>query len=63
MVGWAKKNPSQLLYGHTGVGEVPHLATVKLASKEGFTYKNVTFPEWILQCPVLDDSISLHNMG
>ena len=44
VVDWAKKNPGQLLYGETGPGTVPYLAMAKVARKEGFTYKGVTFP-------------------
>lgn len=43
LVDWAKKNPGQLILGHSGVATAPHLAMVKLAKKEGFTYKSVTF--------------------
>ncbi len=43
VVDWAKKNPGQLVYGHTGVGATPHLGMVKLGVKEGFTFKSVPF--------------------
>ncbi len=43
VVDWAKKNPGQLVHGHPGAGTSNHLAMVKLALKEGFTYKSVPF--------------------
>jgi len=43
VVDWAKKNPGQLIYGHPGIGTTPHLAMVKVAKKEGFTFKSVPF--------------------
>ena len=43
VVDWAKKNPGQLIHAHPGVGTSNHLAMVKVALKEGFTYKNVPF--------------------
>ncbi len=44
VVEWAKKNPGQLVFGHPGAGTTLHLAMVKLAKKEGFTFKSVSFP-------------------
>lgn len=43
VVDWAKKNPGQLIYGHPGTGTTLHLAMVKVAKKEGFTFKSVPF--------------------
>ena len=43
LVDWAKKNPGQLIHGHPGVGTSNHLAMVKVAMREGFTYKSVPF--------------------
>ena len=43
VVNWAKKNPGQLIHAHPGVGTSNHLAMVKVALKEGFTYKSVPF--------------------
>jgi tripartite-type tricarboxylate transporter receptor subunit TctC len=43
LVDWAKKNPGQLIHGNPGAGTSNHLAMVKVALKEGFTYKNVPF--------------------
>jgi tripartite-type tricarboxylate transporter receptor subunit TctC len=43
VVDWAKKNPGQLIHAHPGVGTSNHLAMVKVALKEGFTYKHVPF--------------------
>ena len=43
LVEWARKNPGQLSYGDVGPGSVPHITMAKLALKEGFTYKSVTF--------------------
>jgi len=43
MVDWARKNPGQLTYGDVGPGSVPHITMAKVALKERFTYKSVTF--------------------
>jgi len=43
LVDWAKKNPGQLIHGHPGVGTSNHLAMVKVAMRERFTYKSVPF--------------------
>jgi len=43
LVDWAKKNPGQLVFGHTGVGTCPHIGFCKLALTEGFTFKTVPF--------------------
>ncbi len=43
LVDWAKKNPGQLIHGHPGTGTSNHLAMVKVAMREGFTYKSVPF--------------------
>lgn len=43
VVDWAKKNPGQLVYGYAGAGTTPHLAMVKVAKKEGITFKGVPF--------------------
>ena len=43
VVDWAKKNPGQLMYGHVGPGTSLHLGMVKVAKKEGFTYKDIPF--------------------
>jgi tripartite-type tricarboxylate transporter receptor subunit TctC len=43
LVEWARKNPGQLTYGEVGPGSVPHITMAKIALKEGFTYKGVTF--------------------
>lgn len=43
VVDWAKKNPGQLIHGHPGTGTSNHLAMVKVAMREGFTYKSVPF--------------------
>ena len=43
LVEWARKNPGQLTYGDVGPGSVPQIAMAKIALKEGFTYKTVTF--------------------
>jgi tripartite-type tricarboxylate transporter receptor subunit TctC len=42
-VDWARKNPNQLVYGHTGIGTGSHLRMAMIASREKFTYKNVPF--------------------
>ncbi len=44
VVEWAKKDPGQLVFGHPGAGTTLHLAMVKLAKIEGFTFKSVSFP-------------------
>ncbi len=43
VVDWAKKNPGQLTYGHSGIGTSLHLGMVKVAKKEGFIYRDVPF--------------------
>lgn len=43
LVDWAKKNPGKLIHGNPGTGTSNHLAMVKVAMKEGFTYKSVPF--------------------
>jgi len=43
VVEWAKKNPGQLVYGHLGKGTTLHLDMVKIAKKEGFTFRDVPF--------------------
>lgn len=43
LVNWAKKNPGQLMHGNPGTGTSNHLAMVKVAMREKFTYKSVPF--------------------
>jgi tripartite-type tricarboxylate transporter receptor subunit TctC len=43
VVDWAKKNPGQLTFGHPGAATAPNFAMIRIAKKEGFTYKNVPF--------------------
>jgi tripartite-type tricarboxylate transporter receptor subunit TctC len=43
LVDWARRNPGQLVYGNPGTGTSNHLAMVKLAAREGYTFKNVPF--------------------
>ena len=59
VVEWAKKNPGQLTYGYAGAGTTPHLAMVRVAKKEGFTYKGVPFAG---AAPVLSALLGGHVM-
>jgi tripartite-type tricarboxylate transporter receptor subunit TctC len=43
MVAWAKANPGQLTYGHTGTGTTPHLAFEEFAHAAGFKTQDVPF--------------------
>jgi tripartite-type tricarboxylate transporter receptor subunit TctC len=43
VVEWAKKNPGQLTFGHPGVASTPNLVLIRLAAKDGFTFRSVPF--------------------
>jgi tripartite-type tricarboxylate transporter receptor subunit TctC len=43
VVDWAKKNPGQLTFGHPGPASTPNLVMIKIAAKEGFTFRSVPF--------------------
>ncbi len=43
VVDWARKNPGQLTFGHPGVASTPNLVLIRLAAKEGFTFRSVPF--------------------
>jgi tripartite-type tricarboxylate transporter receptor subunit TctC len=43
LVQWAKRNPGQLQYAHTGVGTTPHLAFDAFARQAGFTAQGIPY--------------------
>lgn len=43
MVAWAKANPGQLTYGHTGIGTTPHLAFEEFAHQAGFKTQDIPY--------------------
>jgi tripartite-type tricarboxylate transporter receptor subunit TctC len=43
VIEWAKKNPGQLTFGHPGPATTPNLVMIRIAAKEGFTFRSVPF--------------------
>lgn len=43
MVAWARANPGQLNYGHTGTGTTPHLAFEEFAAKARFKAQDIPY--------------------